>query len=473
MVAEIAQTPSQEPEAAATVPRNIDAEQAILGALLYENATYHRIADWLKPEHFHDPVHARIFEAIGDQIGIGNLCDPITLKAKLEQDDGLAQIGGTAYLIELVQSAPLTSNAAVEYGRMVRETFLRREVIRVGNEMAGDAVTDQDVDAHALIEHAESQLFSLAEQKTGSRGYLSFKEHTATMLSRAASAYESDGAGGIPTGIKTLDTKFGGLHPSDLIILAARPSIGKTALATNIAESAAREGHSVGFPSLEMAGDQISQRIIADLANVPSWKIRQGVFNQDEFERVREAALKVSELPLHIDDTGGISINALCSRARRLKRSKGLDLLIVDYLQLVTPSKRTRGDNRVQEVSEISAALKALAKELEIPVLALSQLSRQVENRQDKRPQLSDLRESGSIEQDADGVLFLYRDAYYREREKPQEGTPEYLAWEDEFRRIQFDAEVIIGKQRHGPIGICDLHFNGERMRFSDREDHR
>lgn len=459
-----------EGELAADPLGNLDAEQAFLGALLYENELFHRVDGWLKPESFYDPVHGRIYATCAELIGKGALANAVSIKTRFEKDDGLAEIGGTTYLAILMEGA-VSGNAAVEYAKIIFELFRRREIIRVTGDIMHQAGSDSEVQSGELIEQAEGALFSLAEQGSASRGYQSFKMHTAVMLERAASAYEQGGTGGISTGIKALDDKFGGLHPSDLIILAARPSQGKTALATNIAEHAARNGKHVGFPSLEMAGDQISQRIIADRAGVPSWKIRQGVFNQAEFQAVRDAALELSALPLHIDDTGGISIAALCARARRLKRMHGLDLLIVDYLQLITPSKRTRGDNRVQEVTEISGALKALAKELQIPVLALSQLSRNVENRPDKKPQLSDLRESGSIEQDADGVLFLYREAYYKEREKPREDTPEYFAWEEEFKRIQNDAEVIVGKQRHGPIGTAKLHFNGERMRFSDRAD--
>ena len=451
-----------------TAPSNIGAEQAFLGALLYDNEHFHSVGGFLKPEHFYDPVHGRIYETACDRIGAGKLADAVALYKFFDQDGGIKEIGGADYLAVLIESA--ANPAAVkEYAKMVFELAQRRDLIAIAANLTAAANGDDTVPVEDVIRDAESGLYTIAELGSVSRGYQSFKTHTNTMLDRAASAYENGGSGGIPTGIKELDRKAGGLHPSDLIILAARPSIGKTALATNIAEHAARAGYTVGFPSLEMAGDQISQRIVADRANVPSWKIRQGVFSQSEYAAVRDAAMELSGLPLHIDDTGGISIASLCARARRLKRLHGLDLLIVDYLQLITSSKRGGDANRVQEVSEISAALKALAKELEIPVLALSQLSRKCEERPDKKPQLSDLRESGSIEQDADCVLFLYREAYYKERLKPREDTPEFLAWQDEFDAIKNDAEVIIGKQRHGPIGTARLHFDGERMRFSDR----
>jgi len=470
---------STEPQ---TAPHNLDAEQAFLGAVLYDNAVYHRVADWLRAEHFYDPVHGRIYEAAAALIGKGSLADAVVLKTKLESDGGLAEIGGTEYLVELVSGAP-SGNAAVEYGRMVYDLYLRREVMRLGQDMVSDAGADMDVDARALIEHVEVQLFGLAEQKTGSKGFKSFRHHTEVALAHAAAAYERGGTAGLSTGLKALDDQMGGLHPSDLIILAARPSMGKTSLVTNIAHNVARNyefeidadgvrktkrGGIVGFFSLEMSGDQLSQRMICDMADVPGWKVRKGMISPAEFERLRDAGIELSGLPIHIDDTGGLPIALLAARARRLKRQHGLDLLVIDYIQLAAGSKRGGHENRVQEVTEITTALKALAKELEVPVIALSQLSRQVENRPDKKPQLSDLRESGSIEQDADVVLFVYREAYYKEREKPREDTPEYLAWEDEFASIRDHAEVIIGKQRHGPIGTAKLRFDGERTRFSD-----
>ncbi|MEA1942102.1 MAG: replicative DNA helicase [Pseudomonadota bacterium] len=466
-----------------TAPHNLDAEQAFLGALLYDNEMYHRVADWLKPGHFYDPVHGRIYETAADLIGRGSLADAVVLKTQFDRDDGLREIGGTTYLAVLMEGA-VTGNAAVEYAKIIYELALRRELIRIGNDLSNAAGADAEVEARALIQEIEQQLYNLAEEGSASRGFVSFKQALAESVETAAAAYERDGGlSGISSGLKALDEKLGGLHPSDLIILAGRPSMGKTALATNIAFDVARNyafeelpdgsrkttsGGVVGFYSLEMSAEQLATRLIADYTGIPGYMIRQGTIDATQYEEIRDACLEIQGLPLYIDDTGGLPISALAARARRLKRTHGLDLIVVDYLQLVTSSKTRAGDSRVQEVSEVTQNLKALAKELGVPVIALSQLSRQVESRDDKKPQLSDLRESGSIEQDADVVLFVYREAYYKEREKPREDTPEYLAWEEEFRRIEKLAEVIIGKQRHGAIGTAKLSFDGARTKFSD-----
>jgi replicative DNA helicase len=469
-----------EPE---TAPHNLDAEQAFLGALLYDNEMFHRVADWLKPVHFYDPVHGRIFETASDLIGRGSLADAVVLKTQFEHDDGLKEIGGATYLAILVECA-VDNAAAFEYARMIYELALRRELIRIGDEMRHSAGAEIELEARKLIESVEQQLYNLAEQGSASRGFVSFKVALAESVESAAAAYERDGGlSGISSGIKALDEKLGGLHPSDLLILAGRPSMGKTALATNIAFDVARNyqfevqpdgskkttnGGVVGFYSLEMSAEQLATRLLADYTGIPGYMIRQGTIDATQYEEIRDACLEIQSLPLYIDDTGGLPISALAARARRLKRTHGLDLIVVDYLQLVTSSKA--GEGRVQEVSEVTQNLKALAKELSVPVIALSQLSRQVENRDDKKPQLSDLRESGSIEQDADVVMFVYREAYYKEREKPREDTPEYLAWEEEFRQIEKLAEVIIGKQRHGAIGSAKLAFDGSRTKFSDLE---
>jgi len=466
-----------------TAPHNLDAEQAFLGALLYDNEMYHRVADWLKPAHFYDPVHGRIYETAADLIGRGSLADAVVLKTQFDRDDGLREIGGTTYLAVLMEGA-VTGNAAVEYAKIIYELALRRELIRIGNDLSSAAGADAEVQARNLIQEIEQQLYNLAEEGSASRGFVSFKQALAESVETAAAAYERDGGlSGISSGLKALDEKLGGLHPSDLIILAGRPSMGKTALATNIAFDVARNyafeelpdgsrkttsGGVVGFYSLEMSAEQLATRLIADYTGIPGYMIRQGTIDATQYEEIRDACLEIQGLPLYIDDTGGLPISALAARARRLKRTHGLDLIVVDYLQLVTSSKARPGDSRVQEVSEVTQNLKALAKELGVPVIALSQLSRQVESRDDKKPQLSDLRESGSIEQDADVVLFVYREAYYKEREKPREDTPEYLAWEEEFRRIEKLAEVIIGKQRHGAIGTAKLAFDGARTKFSD-----
>ena len=470
-------------EALETAPHNLEAEQAFLGALLYDNEVFYRVADWLKPGHFYDPVHGRIFETASDLIGRGSLADAVVLKTQFDRDDGLREIGGTTYLAILIESAA-NNSAATEYARIIYELALRRELIRIGDELSTTAGTDAETQPRKLIEAVEQQLFNLAESGSVSRGFVSFKQALTESVETAAAAYERDGGlSGISSGLKALDEKLGGMHPSDLIILAGRPSMGKTALATNIAFDVARNyktedqpdgskktvnGGVVGFFSLEMSAEQLAMRLIADYTGIPGYMIRQGTIDATQYEEIRDAVLEIQSLPLYIDDTGGLPIGALAARARRLKRTHGLDLIIVDYLQLVTSSKNRPGDSRVQEVSEVTQNLKALAKELEVPVIALSQLSRNVENREDKKPQLSDLRESGSIEQDADVVLFVYREAYYKEREKPREDTPEYLAWEEEFRRIEKLAEVVIGKQRHGAIGTAKLAFDGARTKFSD-----
>ncbi|WP_417468291.1 replicative DNA helicase [Maricaulis sp.] len=483
MTTELMTFETGEPTTLETAPHNLEAEQAFLGALLYDNEIYHRVADWLKPEHFYDPVHGRIFETASDLIGRGSLADAVVLKTHFDRDDGLREIGGTTYLAVLIESAA-NNSAATEYARMIYELALRRDLIRIGDELSATATTDSETQPRKLIEAVEQQLFNLAEAGSTSRGFVSFKQALTESVETAAAAYERDGGlSGISSGLTALDDKLGGMHPSDLIILAGRPSMGKTALATNIAFDVARnyaseeqpdgtmkttKGGVVGFFSLEMSAEQLAMRLIADYTGIPGYMIRQGTIDATQYEEIRDAVLEIQSLPLYIDDTGGLPIGALAARARRLKRTHGLDLIIVDYLQLVTSSRNRPGDSRVQEVSEVTQNLKALAKELEVPVIALSQLSRNVESREDKKPQLSDLRESGSIEQDADVVLFVYREAYYKEREKPREDTPEYLAWEEEFRRIEKLAEVVIGKQRHGAIGTAKLAFDGARTKFSD-----
>ncbi|MCW5723579.1 MAG: replicative DNA helicase [Maricaulaceae bacterium] len=467
-------------------PHNLEAEQAFLGALLYDNEIYHRVADWLRGEHFYDPVHGRIYDAATSRIQRGALADAIVLKTDFERDGGLKEIGGAAYLAVLVESA-IDSAGAAEYAQLVYDLALRRALIRVGAELSRQAVdSTPETHARALIESTERQLYALAESGGAARGFVSFKDALAESVEMAAAAYEREGGlSGISSGLRALDDKLGGLHKSDLVILAGRPSMGKSALATNIAFDIARNyryetlpdggrktvsGGVVGFFSLEMSSEQLATRLIADYTGIPSFMIRRGEIDAAQYEEIRDAALEIQSVPLFIDDTGGLPIGALAARARRLKRLHGLDLIVVDYLQLVGASDTRRGDNRVQEVSEVTQRLKALAKELNVPVLALAQLSRQVEQREDKKPQLSDLRESGSIEQDADVVMFVYRESYYKEREKPKEGTPEYLVWEEEFRLIERQADVIIGKQRHGPIGNVKLAFDGPRMKFSDLE---
>jgi replicative DNA helicase len=389
------------------------------------------------------------------------------------------------YLADLVDRAPPAANAA-DYGRVIYDLAIRRDLIRIGGEISVAAQQDAETEARDQIEAAEQQLYGLAENGQASSGFQSFADALQGAVEMAAEAFSRDGGlAGVSTGLIDLDQKLGGLHPSDLLILAGRPSMGKTALATNIAYHVARNyawepqadgsrktvnGGVVAFFSLEMSAEQLAMRILADASGVSSDRLRKGEIDQAEFGRVRDAALEIQESPLFIDATGGLSIAKLAARARRLKRSSGLDLIVVDYLQLLTTGgdASRANDNRVQEVSQITMGLKALAKELSLPIIALSQLSRQVEQREDKRPQLSDLRESGSIEQDADAVMFVYRESYYKGRAEPREGTPEHLAWQEEMDQIRHVAEVIIGKQRHGPIGTVKLSFNEDTTKFGN-----
>lgn len=472
-----------EPAAGDTLPHNIEAEQQLLGAILTNNDIYDRIAAILHAEHFFEPVHQRIFEISVARIQKNALASPVTLKAYLEDDDGLKELGGPAYLARLAGAA-ISAYAARDYAQMIYDLAVRRELIRLGQDISARAgqiaVSDEP---REQIVAAEQALYKLGEQGHGERGFVSFLKAVTEAVNVANAAYQRDGGlAGISTGLVDLDKKLGGLHPSDLLILAGRPSMGKTSLATNIAFNIAKaykkgrlpdgtdgtiEGGVVGFYSLEMSSEQLAARILSEAALVPSEQIRRGDMTEVEFRRFVEAAKALETCPLYIDDTPALPISQLAARARRLKRTHGLDVLMVDYLQLVKGTGK--GENRVNEVSEITQGLKAIAKELNIPVIALSQLSRQVESREDKRPQLSDLRESGSIEQDADVVMFVYRDEYYKEREKPGDHELEKMAqWQAVMEQVHGKAEVIIGKQRHGPIGSVDLSFEGQFTRFGN-----
>jgi replicative DNA helicase len=478
--------PSPPPsEPIATAPHNLEAEQALLGAILFDNAAYERLSDRLQARHFHEPFHQRLFQAMEEYIRKGQLAEPIGLMERFRRDPAFEDLGGLRYLADLVDRAPPAANAA-DYARIVYDLALRREVLRISGDMAKSAVEDTETEAREQIEAAEQQLYSLAETGGSSTGFQTFADALQGAVEMTAEAFSRDGGlAGISTGLIDLDQKLGGLHKSDLLILAGRPSMGKTALATNIAFHVARNyawepqpdgsrktvnGGVVAFYSLEMSAEQLAMRLLADVSGVSSDRLRKGEIDAHEFARVRDAALEIQESPFYIDATGGLSISKLTARARRLKRSVGLDLIVVDYLQLVTTGgDGSRGtDNRVQEVSQITMGLKSLAKELAVPVIALSQLSRQVESRDDKRPQLSDLRESGSIEQDADCVMFVFREAYYKGRAEPREGSPEHLQWQEEMDQIRHVAEVIIGKQRHGPIGTVRLSFNDDTVRFGN-----
>ena len=463
-------------------PHNLEAEQALLGAILVNNEAYDRVSDFLRPEHFFEALHGRIFEVITKLLKAGKVATPITLKTYLPDLD----LGGMTvpqYLVRLATSATTIINA-LEYGRTIYELALRRNLITIGEDMvnrAFDAPVDES--PRLQIEDAERKLYGLAEAGRFEGGFQSFSSALSLAIHMASEAYRRDGGlSGTATGLRDFDQKLGGLQRSDLVILAGRPAMGKTSLATNIAYNIAKawrgerqpdgvvktvNGGIVGFFSLEMSAEQLATRVIAEQSGVPSFKIRRGDITQDEFAKLHEAVAEMQSVPLHIDQSGGISIAQLAARARRLKRQHGLDLLVVDYLQLLAGSSK-KSDNRVQELTEITTGLKALAKELDVPIVALSQLSRQVESRDDKRPQLSDLRESGSIEQDADVVLFVYREEYYLQNKEPKPGTEDHLKWQMEMDRVHGKAEVIIGKQRHGPTGSVQLQFDANVTRFSD-----
>ncbi len=464
-------------------PHNIEAEQALIGALLTNNQAYEQISGLLDTHHFYDPVHGRIFEVIARRVMKNTLATHTTVATFLKDDPGLAELGGIAYLARL-SAAAISVYAARDYAQIIHDLALRRELIRIGEEIAGRAASvEVDADPKDQITEAEQKLYTIAEKGKYEGGFQSFLRAVTDAVNLANAAYQRDGGlAGLATGLVDLDRKLGGLHPSDLLIIAGRPSMGKTALATNIAFNIARayqrgtrpdgtegavNGGVVGFFSLEMSAEQLAARILAEQAEVPSEQIRRGDMTEAEFRTFIEAAKALERMPLYIDDTPALGIATLAARARRLKRQHGLDAVFVDYLQLVRPA--TARDNRVNEVSEITQGLKAIAKELNVPVIALSQLSRQVENREDKRPQLSDLRESGSIEQDADVVMFVYREEYYKEREKPGEHKAEkMIAWQQAMERVHNKAELVIGKQRHGPIGTVELSFEGRFTRFGN-----
>lgn len=466
-------------------PCNIEAEQALIGALIFDNETYFRISDVLKAEFFFDPLHQRIYHAVTELIRRGQLANPVTLKTYFENDAAMEQVGGTAYLAKLAGAAPTIINAP-EYARTIFELHQRRGLVRIGEDLVNSAANPLVEDSpNDQIGAAEQMLYELADSGRYQSGFSSFAEASEIAVEMANKAYQRDGGlSGVGTGFIDLDRLLGGMHSSDLIILAGRPSMGKSSLATNIALNAALryrenrksdgsrevlDGAIVAFFSLEMSADQLAMRILSEQSRIPSHKLRKGDISEDEFRRFAEANTKLLNLPLHIDDTGGLSIAALAARARRLQRQKGLDLIVVDYLQLVTTSRSRRNDGRVQEVSEVTQGLKALAKDLNVPVLALAQLSRKVEDRDNKRPQLADLRESGAIEQDADVVMFIYREEYYLEQEQPGDSEPEkYAEWQNKMDQVHGGAEIIVGKQRHGPTRTIKLQYDAHITRFSN-----
>ena len=469
-------------------PHNIEAEQALLGAILVNNEAFYRVSDFLEPKHFLEGIHQRIFELSGSLIRAGKLATPVTLKTFLPSDLDIAGLTVNQYLARLAAEATTIINAE-DYGRTIYDLSIRRDLITIGEDMvnlAYEAPVDATPQSH--IEDAERKLFELAETGRFDTGFQRFTHALTTAVDMAARAYQrEERLSGVATGLRDLDKYMGGLQKSDLIVVAGRPGMGKTALATNIAFNIAHsfqgqtkadgtveavDGGRVGFFSLEMSAEQLATRIISEQTEIASSTIRRGQITDADFEKIVAFSRIMQELPLYIDETGGISIAQLAARARRLKRQRGLDLLVIDYIQLLQGSTRRSSENRVQEITEITTRLKALAKELNVPIIALSQLSRQVESRDDKRPQLADLRESGSIEQDADVVLFVYRDAYYLKNAEPRDyNSAEHGEWQAKYEKVKYQAEVIIGKQRHGPTGTVPLHFNGQFTRFGDSAD--
>ena len=473
-----------------TVPHNIEAEKALLGAIFVNNRAHDRVSEFLRPEHFALAPHGRIYEACMRLIERGQIADPVTLKRLFEQDELLADIGGPAYLAELAMSAVTVINAG-EYGRLIYDLHLKRELIGLGEDMVNRAYgAEIDERANEQIEMAEAKLYDLATTGNYEGGFVPFRQSVLKAIEMAERAHKREGQlAGVTTGLVDLDKILGGLHPSDLVILSGRPSMGKTALATNIAYNAAysyarskgEEGAVVGFFSLEMSAEQLAARILSEQTDISSDRMRKGELSNEEFERLVVASQMLHEIPIFIDDTPALTISALRTRARRVKRQHGLGLIVIDYLQLLSGSANSRNDGRVQEVSEITRGLKTLAKELDVPVLALSQLSRQVEARENKRPQLADLRESGSIEQDADVVTFIFREEYYLDRESPIQRPDEKgdrfmekkAQWEQRLNEVRNIAEVIVAKQRHGPIGTVKLMFQGAYTRFGNLDqDH-
>jgi replicative DNA helicase len=472
-------------------PSNLQAEQALLGALLANNKAYERVSEFLIPEHFADPIHGRIFASIARRVDAGQLADAITLKAEFEHSGILDEVGGTAYLAQLLTAMVGIINAG-EYGKAIHDAWLRRQLIDIGETVVNNAFgAEPELDGAGQVEFAEQTLFDLAAKGGSERAMVSFERALSQAIDGAERAFHrSGGVSGLSTGLRDLDKKTGGLHPSDLVIVAGRPGMGKTALATKIAFGAAQalkaEARAVDpnavakqqvvIFSLEMSADQLATRLLAEESRISGDRIRRGEIGQKEFDKFVQVSRDLQGLPLHIDDTAAISLSALRTRCRRLKRTSGLALIVVDYLQLMRPTAGTKPENRVQEISMITQGLKAIAKELSVPVIALSQLSRAVESREDKRPQLSDLRESGSIEQDADVVMFVYRDEYYLQQRAPKQmgfdneekfhGAVE--KWQRDMELVHNRAELIIEKQRHGPTGKIDLYFEGEFTRFAD-----
>ena len=456
------------------LPNNIESEQSVIGSILLNNEIFDEINLLINSKNFYDPMHQKIFMAIEKLIYGGMLANPITLKNYFENEKD--ELNVPDYLVKITKFST-SSRQAIEYSKLIYDLYVKRELIKISENIIDTAkLNDLDNDGKSIIENFEKSLFDLAEKGSFSSSLVKFDEAMKMTIEMASSAYKNEeGIVGVPTGLTDLDYRLGGLHKSDLLIIAGRPSMGKTALATNIAFNAAKKiqndgrKSTIAFFSLEMSSEQLSTRILAEQSRIKSNDIRRGKISEEQFDKFIEISKNISELPLYIDETPAISIAALSNRARRIKRLYGLDMVVVDYIQLMKASNFREG--RVQEISEITQGLKALAKELSVPVLALSQLSRAVEHRDDKKPQLSDLRESGSIEQDADVVMFVYREAYYLQGKEPRPATVEHAEWQAKMNDISHLAEIIIGKQRHGPTGNVMLEFEAMFTKFKDLQN--
>ena len=456
------------------LPNNVEAEQSVIGSILVTNEIFDEINTIISSNNFYDPMHQKIFAAIENLIYKGMLANPITLKNYFEDEKD--DLNVPEYLVKVTKFST-SVRQALEYSKIIYDMFVRRELIKISEQTIDSAkVNDLDTNGQSIIENSERLLFDLAEKGSFNSSLIKFDEAMKQTIEMASAAYKNDeGIVGVPTGLRDLDDRLGGLHQSDLIIIAGRPSMGKTSLATNIAFNAAQKlqnngkKSTIAFFSLEMSSEQLSTRILAEQARIRSNDIRRGRISDEQFDKFLETSKNISELPLYIDETPAISIAAMSNRARRIKRLFGLDMIIVDYIQLMRGTSFNK-DGRVQEISQITQGLKAIAKELSIPVVALSQLSRQVEQRDDHKPQLSDLRESGSIEQDADVVMFVYREGYYLQRKEPREATVEHAEWQAKMNEVAHLAEIIIGKQRHGPIGKVTLEFEEQFTKFKDTQ---
>ena len=456
------------------LPNNIEAEQAVIGSILVSNEIFDEISIIIESANFYDPMHQKIYEAIENLIYKGLLSNPITLKNYFEDEKD--DLNVPEYLVKITKFST-SARQAIEYSKIIYDMFVRRELIKISEQTVDDVkLNDLDTNGQNIIEKTEKSLFDLAEKGSFNSSIIKFDEAMKQTIDMASAAYKNEGGiVGVPTGLRDLDYKLGGLHQSDLIIIAGRPSMGKTSLATNIAFNAAKDlqdngkKSSIAFFSLEMSSEQLSTRIISEQARISSNDIRQGRISDDQFDKFLETSKDIADLPLFIDETPALSIAAMSNRARRIKRRSGLDMIVVDYIQLMRGTTSNK-DGRVQEISQITQGLKAIAKELRVPVVALSQLSRQVEQRDDHKPQLSDLRESGSIEQDADVVMFVYREGYYLQRKEPRAATVEHAEWQAKMNEVDHLAQIIIQKQRHGPIGNVTLEFEERFTKFKDTQ---